>query len=171
MKEDKNEELFSEKELEEGVTEESLVKKGLNISETWLYKFFVKIAYKILSKPLTILKVLKSVLDYLKKHGSIKEITVDVRDKVAILTRLLHAYSKGKYTEISKMNAALTLGALLYLLTPLDLIPDFFLGGLLDDIAILTWVFKNFKSEIDSFLAWEQVQTENWDLSTDIKKD
>ena len=32
--------------------------------------------------------------------------------------------------------------ALGYLITPIDLIPDFLLGGLVDDGAVLAWVLK-----------------------------
>ena len=45
--------------------------------------------------------------------------------------------------------------SLVYLLLPFDLIPDFLAIGLLDDLAILTWVYLNFQSEIEGFLEWE----------------
>ena len=68
---------------------------------------------------------------------------------------VLRAYAEKEYTEISKTNAALSLAAILYFLSPIDLLPDFLAIGLIDDLAVLTWVYFNFQSEIEGFLEWE----------------
>ncbi len=46
--------------------------------------------------------------------------------------------------------------ALLYAISPIDLIPDFVLGiGALDDLAILAFAIPMLLKEVDKFLLWE----------------
>ena len=46
--------------------------------------------------------------------------------------------------------------ALLYVISPIDLIPDFVLGiGALDDLAILAFAIPLLLKEVDKFLLWE----------------
>ncbi len=168
MKEEEKNELFSPEELaQEEISEDKLKEKGLTISESWLYKLFVKSAYRLIEKPLAILTVMKRAIARMKEYDSVKSFTVDAKNKLNTIIRLLTAYAKGEYRGVSKMNIALTLAAILYFLAPFDLIPDFLAIGLLDDLAILTWVYQNFQSEIDSFLDWEDKQK----LKIDIYED
>ncbi|HLT05163.1 MAG TPA: YkvA family protein, partial [Pseudomonas sp.] len=49
---------------------------------------------------------------------------------------------------------------LAYFLSPLDLIPDFLLGvGLLDDVAVLAWIMRTWRGELDAFVAWRDAQS------------
>lgn len=53
-------------------------------------------------------------------------------------------------------NAArerLLVAALDYLVTPVDLVPDFHAGGYIDDVLLLTWVFGAAVTELEPFLA------------------
>ena len=52
----------------------------------------------------------------------------------------------------------LSLAAIIYFIFPVDIIPDFLVVGLVDDIALLVWVYDNMQSEIDAFLEWEDKQ-------------
>jgi len=46
--------------------------------------------------------------------------------------------------------------ALIYVISPIDLIPDFVLGiGALDDLAILALAIPMLMKEVDKFLLWE----------------
>jgi Protein of unknown function (DUF1232) len=45
----------------------------------------------------------------------------------------------------------LIVAALHYLVTPVDVIPDFRAGGYVDDALLLSWVFGNAVSELDPF--------------------
>lgn len=46
----------------------------------------------------------------------------------------------------------LVVAALHYLVTPVDLVPDFRVGGYLDDVLLLGWVFGTAAAELDPFL-------------------
>jgi uncharacterized membrane protein YkvA (DUF1232 family) len=147
--------IFTDEELEQDLTEEQLNEKGLKISDTWLYNLFIKSAYRLLQKPLIVFRILKKAVARIQKYESVHEFAQDAKDRLQVIIRMLRAYIQGDYTRISKTNAALSLAAILYFLSPIDLIPDFLAIGLLDDLAILTWVYLNFQSEIEGFLEWE----------------
>jgi len=70
--------------------------------------------------------------------------------------RLIKAYAKGTYREISWQSLVILVASIIYFVMPIDLIPDFILAfGLLDDAAILGWAVKTFSKDIDAFVEWE----------------
>ena len=73
--------------------------------------------------------------------------------------RLFKAYASGKYKNIPWKSLLLITAALIYFVSPVDLIPDVLLGiGFTDDFAILLMVYKSVHSEIEKFLDWERSQ-------------
>jgi uncharacterized membrane protein YkvA (DUF1232 family) len=138
--------------------------------ESWLYQLLVKSAYRLIQKPLAILDLVKKAFAYLGKFDNIKELGAEVRHKTEVLSRLLSAYAKGEYREVSLKNLAFSAAALLYLISPFDLLPDFLPLGLFDDLAILTWVYENFQTEIEAFLQWEDRQKMKLELPKDDER-
>jgi uncharacterized membrane protein YkvA (DUF1232 family) len=65
----------------------------------------------------------------------------------------------GEYTGIPKGQLFAGLAALVYVISPIDLIPDAlpFLG-FVDDAALLLWLVRNASEQIDRFEQWEQAQ-------------
>jgi len=157
QEEHKEEELTTAmKEFAEG--DESLEDKGLLISETWLYKIFVKSAYRFLNKPLALLQLLKQSAERLQRYDSARELGEDVLVQFQLLFRMVRAYAKGEYRGVSLQGVVLSVAALLYFVAPLDFIPDFLVIGLVDDIALILWLIKNYKQELEDFQAWEDAQ-------------
>lgn len=75
--------------------------------------------------------------------------------------RLIKAYAKGQYRKIPWRSLVMIVASLLYFVWLVDVIPDFIPTlGLLDDIALLGWTLKTFKSDIDEFLDWESSNTD-----------
>jgi uncharacterized membrane protein YkvA (DUF1232 family) len=73
------------------------------------------------------------------------------------LLRLIRAYAKGRYRNVSLESMVLIVAAILYVVSPIDLIPDAIPGiGLLDDAAVIAFVMRLVREEIDEFLEWEQ---------------
>lgn len=64
-------------------------------------------------------------------------------------------YMQGEYRHISKSSIILIIGGLLYLVSPIDLVPDFLPGGYLDDAAILAYVFKKIGHELEHYKVWK----------------
>ncbi len=51
------------------------------------------------------------------------------------------------------------MASLIYFLNPIDLVPDAILGvGLVDDLAVLTWVYRTVHQELNKFLQWEKAE-------------
>jgi uncharacterized membrane protein YkvA (DUF1232 family) len=136
----------------------SQAEKGATLSETWLYKTFIKSAERLLAKPLAILDLAKRAVAHLFKYDSVRSLLAEAREKIGIIIRLVEAYARRQYREVSTKNIVLSIGALLYLVSPIDFIPDFLAAGLVDDVALLLWVYNNFSSEIEAFLRWEDSQ-------------
>jgi uncharacterized membrane protein YkvA (DUF1232 family) len=73
-----------------------------------------------------------------------------------VLVRLVRAWARGDYRDVSKGTIALILGGLVYFLTPIDAIIDQLpFAGYLDDAAILAWVISEVRAEIEAFKTWE----------------
>lgn len=64
--------------------------------------------------------------------------------------KLTIQYLKDK--EVSVFKKLLIIGSLLYLIFPVDIVPDFIIGlGILDDITVLTFIWVALKSELDDY--------------------
>lgn len=140
--------------------------KGRDVSESWMYKTFVKSAYSLLNKPLAILTVLKKSVARLQRYDNVRELAGDVREQFSTIIRMVRAYIKGDYREVSFKNIALSVAALLYFISPLDLVPDFLAIGFADDIALLAWVYANYQDEIEAFRQWEDKDKIRIDISS-----
>ena len=74
-----------------------------------------------------------------------------------LLIRLLKAWKDGSYGGLSVRTLASCAAALLYVLSPVDLIPDFIPGvGLIDDAAVLFLLLHSTAQDLAAFRVWEQ---------------
>lgn len=119
---------------------------------------FIRSAKRLVHKPKVVLHLIKQVFHYLMQMQSMNNVFSQLKEKILIINRLVRAHYSGQYNNLSKANLILCLAGLLYFLSPIDLIPDFIAGGFLDDLSILTWVFHQFRNELDYFLQWEDDQ-------------
>jgi len=72
---------------------------------------------------------------------------------------LLKDRATGKYTETPWSTIAGLTGALLYVLSPLDLIPDFLpIVGYLDDAAVFAFALNISKDDLARYRAWRVAQ-------------
>lgn len=90
-----------------------------------------------------------------RKKGSLSAIW----EKLQLLIELIKAYSTGEYREISAGSILTVIGAILYFVSPMDLIPDFLAGlGFFDDAAVLGYTVKKINRELEQFSHWKQSQ-------------
>ncbi|MBS0152870.1 MAG: DUF1232 domain-containing protein [Nitrospira sp.] len=74
-----------------------------------------------------------------------------------LLFRLLKAWKQGSYGGLSVRTIASIAVSILYVLSPVDAIPDFIPGiGLIDDAAILTLLLHSLAQDLAAFRLWEQ---------------
>jgi uncharacterized membrane protein YkvA (DUF1232 family) len=72
------------------------------------------------------------------------------------LLRMLQASGEGRYRQVSGKNLALAALGILYLVSPLDVIPDFLPGGFTDDAAVIGFIVRRLRTELGAFEAWER---------------
>ncbi len=78
-------------------------------------------------------------------------------DELKALARMIRAYAKGEYRNVSWKSMLVAVGALLYLVSPIDVVPDFILGsGMLDDATVVAFAFRKIHKEVAAFLEWER---------------
>ena len=86
----------------------------------------------------------------------------DTWEKLQLFFDLVQAYSKGEYRNVAPATILTIIGAILYFVSPLDVVPDFLVGlGILDDAAVITFTLKKLSTEIDEFKKWKQSKVTN----------
>ncbi len=74
-----------------------------------------------------------------------------------LLFRLLKAWKDGSYRGLSVRTLASLVAALIYVVSPVDFMPDFIPGiGLLDDAAVLAFLLHSMAQDLAAFRVWEQ---------------
>lgn len=83
---------------------------------------------------------------YLTKNGlsSAKETLILIRD-------YLHDVSTGKYKDYELKKLTIIVGAIIYVVTPVDLLPDFIPAGFVDDLSILGWAASQAAAELKKY--------------------
>lgn len=88
-------------------------------------------------------------------HGLLDEIW----EYLQVAARLIPASVRGDYTGLSRKSLTLIVAAIIYYVSPIDLIPDFIpIAGLLDDVTVLAFALRSIKGELDAFKDWEARQ-------------
>jgi uncharacterized membrane protein YkvA (DUF1232 family) len=74
------------------------------------------------------------------------------------MLRLIRAYYRGEYREVRLTNLVFIIGAVIYVLDPWDLIPDWIPGlGFVDDATVLAFAVQKTRQTLDDFTTWETV--------------
>lgn len=102
-------------------------------------------------------KVAKLLDEVFLKIGESSELFYKMQDSIIALTRMVAAWIKGDYKNISTQSVIAVVAALIYFVNPLDIIPDFIpVIGQLDDLLVLGYMIKMLNKEIERFMAWER---------------
>lgn len=73
-----------------------------------------------------------------------------------VMFGMLKDYRKGIYTEVPWFTIASITFAMLYILNPFDIVPDFIPGiGYIDDFAILTYSLRFIETDLHKYLDWK----------------
>ncbi|MDQ1004015.1 uncharacterized membrane protein YkvA (DUF1232 family) [Neobacillus niacini] len=80
----------------------------------------------------------------------------DAWEKLQLFFDLVQAYSKGEYRNVAPTTILTIIGAILYFVSPLDVVPDFLVGlGIVDDAAVISFTLKKLSVEINEFKKWK----------------
>lgn len=85
-----------------------------------------------------------------------KEQMKDVWSDLQTLLSLVTAWWKKDYQEIPWKTILYAAAAIVYFVSPIDLVPDFIpIAGFLDDITVISFVVKSLKNDLDKFKLWQ----------------
>tara|TARA_B100001245_G_C22872953_1_gene419775 strand:- start:627 stop:1016 length:390 start_codon:yes stop_codon:yes gene_type:complete len=119
-------------------------------------------------------KIFKKAKETLTENEKVKGLISEVKDKVdeinsdseerttfiyqlQVIIRMVRAHINGSYRAFSATTILTLVFALVYFITPIDLIPDFIPAlGLTDDISLVYFVFKSLADDIAKFRVWEE---------------
>ena len=120
------------------------------------FKTMVASARRLIEHPEQLRQIVDDAFIKMRKHSdAIREIAADLR----IILRLIKAWLAGDYKDISTKSIVILIGAILYFLNPFDAIPDTIpVLGYVDDVAVVGWIVKTLKDEIEKFRVWESAR-------------
>lgn len=76
---------------------------------------------------------------------------------VAVLLSMIRAFAKKQYTEVPVTSILFGIAALIYVVNPFDLMPDYIPGvGLLDDAAALGLVLQALHMDLNKYKKWQK---------------
>ncbi len=105
-------------------------------------------------------QLLEEALKKAKEKEKSKGSLADLWNSLTALFRLLQAYIRHEYTDIPWGSIVMVVVAIIYFVSPIDLIPDWIpIAGYIDDAAVIAFVIRQIKVDLDNFIKWEAEQT------------
>lgn len=123
---------------------------GMNYVKRFLRGPWLRKAASYVSNPAKMKWLLQEASHYCGRKG------LDaVRSEFAMLSAMVRDVASGTYTGYAKSNFLLAVAAIIYVVSPIDIVPDFLVGlGLLDDVAIVGWAMSKLGEEVDKYQAF-----------------
>ena len=83
---------------------------------------------------------------YLTKNG-----LSSAKETLSLIRDYLCDVSTGKYKDYELKKLTIIVGAIIYVVTPVDLLPDFIPAGFVDDLSILGWAASQAVAELRKY--------------------
>lgn len=100
----------------------------------------------------------QAVEEKVKNSGKLNRFATDIK----LMFSLVRDYYTGRYSSVPWKSVAAIVGALVYVLNPLDLIPDLILSiGFIDDVGVVALCLKLVESDLHRYAAWKELQGAN----------
>lgn len=111
--------------------------------------------------PSQIKSTLSAAGNKLKHMAENSEDLKELKSKLQILMRMAQSHISGRYRAFPVSSIILIVFALIYFITPVDLIPDFIPAlGFTDDASVVFLIAKKLNRDITNFSKWENEQSE-----------
>ena len=95
-------------------------------------------------------KKMKELLLQLGKYVS-KNGLSSVKENLLLMKDYLYDVTTGKYKDYDVKKLLVIIGAVIYVVTPFDFLPDFIPPGLIDDLSIVAWALKEASDELEKY--------------------
>ena len=107
---------------------------------------WIKRAAGYVSNPRKLKTVVFQLGLYLSKKGPPR-----LKEQTKLLYHYLSDVAMGRYRDYNVNSLLFLVAATIYLLTPIDFIPDFLPSGFLDDSAIILWALNVTSDELERY--------------------
>ena len=111
------------------------------ISGTWATR-----AQSYIDKTSKILNLVGYLQPYLHKDG-----LKDAKEDMILLIDYITDVAKGNYKDYNVNRLLIVIAALLYVIDPIDMVPDFIVGGFLDDVTVIGWAITKVAQELEDY--------------------
>ena len=98
---------------------------------------------------------LRNILPLLRKYVS-KRGLLKVKDDLVCMKNYLFDISRGNYKDYNGKKLLLIVGVVIYVITPVDLLPDMVPTGLIDDVSVVLWALKQVSDELTNYRTWKE---------------
>jgi uncharacterized membrane protein YkvA (DUF1232 family) len=99
----------------------------------------------------------RAIEDKVKGSGKLARFSADIK----LMFSMIRDYWYGNYRSVPWKTIAAVAGALIYVMNPLDVIPDLILGfGFLDDAGVVAMCLKLVESDLHRYAAWKEHREE-----------
>lgn len=91
-------------------------------------------------------------------HEGVQKGRPSVPARIGALPRLLGARFRGRYQDLTASRIMLLVLAVVYIVSPIDFIPELFVPflGVVDDVGVAVWLATALMSETERFINWER---------------
>ena len=123
----------------------------MNFVSKFLKGKWMEKAKTYVSNPQKLKILLLQLGGYLSKNG-----LSSAKETLILMKNYLHDIATGRYKEYNIKKLSVVIAAIIYVITPIDLVPDFIPPGFLDDLTIIGWALKQVASELEKYKLWRK---------------
>jgi len=101
--------------------------------------------------PLKLKNLLQKLGSLMSRQGLLK-----VKDHLILMRDYLSDIATGKYKEYDGKKLIIIVAAIIYVVTPIDFLPDFIPPGWIDDVSIVAWAIKEASEELERYKNYKE---------------
>ncbi|WP_338792601.1 YkvA family protein [Bernardetia sp. Wsw4-3y2] len=141
------------------VTPNSQIEAEEQVEKSKFYKVATKKAIKVIASRNKMFALINKAYTHFNNKENERPMSQEVKDKFKTLLRLIRALYKKEYKDFPWGSLVKATATIIYLVSPLDLVPDFIpFIGMMDDFALISWTIGSLSDDIKNFEDWEEAQ-------------
>ncbi|MBR6758424.1 MAG: DUF1232 domain-containing protein [Bacteroidaceae bacterium] len=107
---------------------------------------WLQLAAQYIAHPKKLQELLTKVSQYAGRKGLEK-----VGGNIKLLWHYVSDVATRRYTDYNTHALLLIIAGLIYLVTPVDFLPDFIVGGLIDDVSVILYIVQSVREELQRY--------------------